>query len=287
MQKILLSLLLIPAALALNSRPVSAATDASSTTSKATQAIVELSVPFTSEIPNGAWVGPWKNACEEAAMTMVDQFYSGKNEMSKTMAIQLMTPLINVENKVLGYNANTDAEEIAKIMNNYTSAGAKVVDNPTLTQIKNELDNKRPVITLHYGFGLHNPVIPFLPSGSSYHTMVLIGYNDNTQEFIVNDPGNEKGGLDYHYKYDTILTTLHDFSHKTGKADGPARAIFTYQNTLAKVSNKPAIYWVENGVKHHIVNPTVFAKRGWKWSNVKTVDADWLDNIPSAEPVSQ
>ena len=41
-----------------------------------------LRVPYTTEIPNGHWVGPWKNACEEAVIAMVEQFYLQNHQTS-------------------------------------------------------------------------------------------------------------------------------------------------------------------------------------------------------------
>ena len=36
-----------------------------------------LPVPFTSQAPAGVWTQPWQDACEEAAIVMVDHFYRG------------------------------------------------------------------------------------------------------------------------------------------------------------------------------------------------------------------
>jgi predicted secreted protein len=55
---------------------------------------------------------------------------------------------------------------------------------------------------------------------------VIVGFNDQTKEFIVNDNGLEDG-LDYTYSYAIIADALADFNQKTYKTDGPPTAIFT------------------------------------------------------------
>jgi len=190
---------------------------------------VSIPVPYTSEIPNGAWVKPWNNACEEASIVMVDEFYHGikTTRLTRQRAMTLMQPIFLWEDKNFGYNADADAAEIARIINETTPFKATIKYQPTLDDIKQELAQGHPVISLHYGFGLKNPLIPFRHSGSSYHVMVLKGYDDTTKEFIVNDPGNDKSGLDFRYPYATIMDTLHDFNHHTKKVDGEPVVIFT------------------------------------------------------------
>jgi len=181
--------------------------------------IFNLKVPYTSEIPNGKWVKPWNNACEEAAIVMIAQYYAGNYSarLTATNAINLMLPIFDFENKLWNSNANTDATRTAKIVNDFSSFGAYIKDNPTIEDIKNEIGAGRPVISFHYGYDLKNPNIPWRRGGSYYHVMVITGYDDINQEFIVDDPGNDKSGLDYHYKYTTIMSSLHDYNYKNNK----------------------------------------------------------------------
>ena len=36
---------------------------------------VNLEVPYINESPDDIWTGPWKNACEEASVAMIEKFY--------------------------------------------------------------------------------------------------------------------------------------------------------------------------------------------------------------------
>ncbi len=189
---------------------------------------IVLEVPYVNEAPDGNFTGPWKNACEEASIAMVEKYYLGEKSVSIIEAKNFMQILFNVEDQLWGFNANSDTIRTAEIINKYSSYGAVIKTNPTIQDIKNELDQKRPVITPNYGFGLQNPNIPFAGTGSSYHMIVIIGYNDETREFIVNDSGDIKDGAGYRYDYDLFMNTVHDYDYVTNMVDGPMRAIFTF-----------------------------------------------------------
>ena len=187
----------------------------------------KLPVPYINEAPSGNWSGPWKNACEEASITMVEFYYRGKTTVTIKEAEAFMTMLFEKQNARYGSNANSDAMQFKYLIDNFTSFKAEIVRNPTIEQIKNEIDKERPVISLHYGFALKNPNIPFLPSGTSYHAMVIIGYDDTTKEFIVNDDGDTKTGAGHRYGYDLFMSSLHEYNYTTKRADGPPTVLFT------------------------------------------------------------
>lgn len=250
---------------------------------------VNLPVPFVPEAPDGLMVKPWNNSCEEASTAMLDEYYYGNKDkgVSKAKAKKLILYYINIENKLFGYNGNTNAAEMAKVINEYSKYfEAKIKTDPTLEDIKNELKNSRPVIALLYGYNLQNPRIQFARSGSYYHTFVIKGFDDATQEFIVNDNGDLKQGLDLRYKYDTILGALRDYSHKLAKTVLPPTVLFTSQRMLVKTAGSGKIYLIKDNQKRHITSPQVFKNKKWKWSFVMTVSKTWLDKFQTGEAVS-
>ena len=193
---------------------------------------------------------------------------------------------IEIENKIFGYNGNTNAKEMVKLANEYSRYfEARVITSPTLAQIKDEIKAKKPVIALVYGFKLQNPRILFSRGGSYYHTFVIKGFDDKTQEFIVNDNGDLKKGLDLRYSYDTIMDALADYSHKTKTTVKPATALFTSQRMLVKTKASDKIWLIKNGHKHHISSARVLKNHGWKWNLVTVVDKDWLDNFPTGPAI--
>lgn len=187
-----------------------------------------LKVPYVSEAPSGNFSGPWKNACEEASMTMVEKYYLGEKSVGIQEAEDFMAMLFDKEDVLYGSNKNTDAAQTAEIINGYSSYNAVVTADPAIEEIKKELEQNRPVISLHRGFDLQNENITFLATGSSYHMMVIIGYDDETREFVTNDPGDLKEGAGRRYGYDLFMASIHDYDYSGNKADGPARVIFTY-----------------------------------------------------------
>lgn len=184
-------------------------------------------VPFISEAPDNNWVSPWKNACEEASIAMVYAYYNNKTNITIAEQKDFMQILFDMQDKLYGSNANSDAKRSNYLINNYSSFTGRVVNNPTIEQIKKEIDNNHPVITFHYGFDLKNPNIPFLASGTSYHSTVVVGYDDSKKAFIVNDSGDDIDGKNHLYGYSLYMHSLHDYNFQTNKADGPARVIFT------------------------------------------------------------
>jgi uncharacterized protein YvpB len=188
---------------------------------------VNLKVPYVNEAPENIWTGSWKNACEEATIAMVEKYYSGIETVSISEAKEYLQMLFTVQQKEYGSDANSDAHRTLEIIKNHTNFDGRVVDNPTLDDIKKELEEGRPIIAFHHGFALGNKNIPFLPTGSSYHTTVIKGYDEAIGAFITNDPGDSKEGADHIYDYEVFMDSLHDYRYSTQKADGIPRVIFT------------------------------------------------------------
>jgi len=184
-------------------------------------------VVYINESPDGSWDGPWKNGCEEAAIVMVDKYYKGTSSVSVTEAKTAMQRLFDEQDRRWGSNANSDGTRTVELIKTHADFQATLVHDPSIDDIKAELQAKRPVITLHKGFDLHNPNIPFLATGSSYHNLVIVGYDDETEEFIVNDDGDTKAGKNRRYDYDILMNSLHDYNYATKLTDLPPVAIFT------------------------------------------------------------
>ncbi len=250
------------------------------------QTKVNLTVPYIKEVPAGTSGGPWKNACEEASMAMLEQFYTGKKVMNIEAGKAFMIMLFNKENILYGSNVNSDTTQVKFLVDTYTDYNAKIVDNPTLAQIKSEIDAGRPVITPHDGFLLGNKNIPFLRAGSGYHMEVIIGYDDAAQQFITNDSGDPIAGQNHRYAYSVIMNSIHDYDYADKKADGPARAVFTYPK-LVKVSGSPRIYYLHDNIAQYVTAPSVFTNHGWKWAAVNVVSGAWFKSFSLGDNISR
>lgn len=191
-------------------------------------AVTNLSISFTSQAPFADWRQPWQDACEETSILMTDLYYAGvtTKTVDKYAARDLLLKILNIKNNVYGWSLDENADKVVSLINNFLPWEAYVADNPTLEQIKAEIDTGRPVIAPVHGKSLFNP--HFTNGGPDYHMFVISGYDDATQEFIAQEPGT-RYGLDFRYPYDRILNALHDYV--PGKTiTGRKIAIFTRKN---------------------------------------------------------
>jgi len=247
---------------------------------------VNLDIPYINEAPDDNWTGPWKNACEEASLAMVEKYYTGVKQVTIKEAKTFMMAMFSKQNKIWGSNADADADRMAKLINDYTSYNALIKDNPTIEQIVKELQQKRPVIAPVFGFDLHNKNIPFLapPRGTAYHMLVIGGYDDTTKEFITEDSGDIVAGVNHRYTYDIVMGALHDYNYATNRVDGPATAIFTYPK-LVKLADSPKVYYLHDNIKQWVTDENIFKAKGWKWEAVNLVDQEWLDTFNSGADI--
>ena len=250
---------------------------------------INLVVPYISQMPDGIFVKPWSKACEEATIIMIEEFYL-KNKISLlpiTVGKQGMSMLFAWEDKNFGYNDDTDASSTARIINDYSSFNAIVKRNPTLEEIKNEIKNNRPVISLHYGPALNNPYLHFKVDGPQYHMIVLKGFDDKNKEFIAHDPGTyQYSGNDFRYGYQTIMSSLHDYDIKIKKAkEGVPVVLFTSPKIIIKTPGN-TLYFIEDNKKYLINNPTTtFQQRRWSFRLIQTKTEDELRNFVDGNPI--
>ena len=52
-----------------------------------------------------------------------------------------------------------------------------------------------------------------------------------------------------------------------------------------KAVNDSKVYLLENGLKRHILNETVFLQNGWMWIQIIPVTKEFLDNLPTGEDI--
>jgi len=184
----------------------------------------EISVPFTSQAPQGNWQEPWQNACEEASIVMIQNFYKEEG-LDPVKARQQILDIFTLKKTTAVASKDESLERIEEIIN---SGDLKwkvhIVNNPELKAIQNELSANQPVIAPVYAPLLNNP--NYGTPGPDYHVLVITGYDDETGEFITNDPGTE-AGENYRYPYDILLKALHDYLANKDYKAGAKRVLFT------------------------------------------------------------
>lgn len=183
-----------------------------------------LAVPFTSQAPEKKWSQPWQDACEEAAILMIDAYYKSYLLSPLFVKDEIIKMVQWEENKTWGLSI--EAEKIQKIFQDYmqgynsktqkvsTSPSTvknfyhvKIIENPTIDEIKQYIANGQPVLVVADGKILPNPY--FQNGGPEYHVLVIRGYTKDS--FITNDPGTQFGE-NFKYKYDDLMNAIRDWN---------------------------------------------------------------------------
>ena len=176
---------------------------------------VNLNVPYTSQAPERNWDEPWQNACEEAAVLMLDAYIKGYG-LSPLSAKDEIIRMVNWE-KERRWFTSIDAKNVAKLFTEYLGykKGVKIIENPTLEQIKKFIDDGKPVLALANGKTLPNKY--YSNGGPDYHAFIIRGYTKD--KFITNDPGVNRGA-NFIFPIKDVMDSLHDWNDgnvKTGK----------------------------------------------------------------------
>ena len=181
-----------------------------------------LAVPFTPQAPHANWDLPYQEACEEASALMVAWYFEGRPAelVDPDEADEALLWLVEFQLDMFGDYLDTTAEQTRQMLDGYFNLQARVVDDPTVEQIKEEIAAGRPVILPAAGRQLGNPY--FSGEGPLYHMLVIKGYTEN--QFIVNDPGTKRG-QNYAYDIDVIMNAMGDWNDGD-PANGEKRVIF-------------------------------------------------------------
>lgn len=183
-----------------------------------------LDVPFTAQSPYFDWIQPWEDACEESVISMVDVFYRQKAYADQADAAAHISHIFAIKEQYYGVSLDEDTRTMTDLINNFLSWEAYIVEQPSIDLIKEQVRAGHPVIVPTAGKELYNPY--FFDGGPPYHTIIISGFDDATQEFITQEPGTRRG-QDYRYSYATIMNAMHDFTTRSTMQAGVPRAIFT------------------------------------------------------------
>ena len=177
---------------------------------------INLDVPFTSQAPEKNWGQPWQDGCEEAALLMLDAYYK-KYNLSPLFARDEIIKMVEWE-QTRNFGRSVEIQEIQEIFSDYfvgslkhesikTLKQAKVIENPTVEQIKQYVAGGNPVLVVADGKVLPNP--HFRNGGPVYHALIIRGYDED--EFITNDPGTQFG-RNFRYKYNDLMNAIHEWN---------------------------------------------------------------------------
>ncbi len=168
-------------------------------------ATFDVEVPFISQSPTGDWGLPYQEACEEASLIMVSRYFNDQELTAEIMDEEIKLSVAWEEEPARNMNMDSNVEEIFAMSKNYFNLKGKIIDNPTVDQIKSELVAGNLIVAPFAGRELGNKF--FSGKGPLYHMLVIRGYDRN--EFITNDVGTRHGEA-YKYKYEILMNAIHD-----------------------------------------------------------------------------
>jgi len=165
-----------------------------------------VNVPFYPQAPFAVWDDIHNEACEEASFLMVRDYYQ-KRSMDLPELDQTILSFINYQTQN-GYKYDITLAELVTLAKRYFSfSGGRIIDEPTIDDIRQAIASGHPVIAPASGRMLDNP--NFRSPGPLYHMVVIKGYD--SRGFITNDPGTRKGN-GFRYSYDNLYAAIHDWN---------------------------------------------------------------------------
>lgn len=163
--------------------------------------------PFQSQAPYANWDQLHDEACEEAALILVDYYLNHQPLDEQTMEEQIQE-MVAWEIKNWGTHKDLTIRETAELARGfYGLNNFQIKDDITIEEIKKEIAQDHPVILPTAGRLLGNPY--FRSPGPVYHMVVAIGYSNNI--IIVQDIGTRRGE-NYEYSQKVLYLAIHDWA---------------------------------------------------------------------------
>lgn len=170
----------------------------------------KIDIPFTAQAPlEGQWQDErYQNACEEASIIMAMSWVND-TPLTNEKASEEIAKIIDFQQEKYGEHRDTSAEDTARLIRDYYGyEGVEYKAHASLGDIVNELSKGSIVIAPFDGQKLNNPY--YIPPGPVEHMMLIIGYDQEKDEFIVNDPGTKRG-KNYRYSAQVVESALRDY----------------------------------------------------------------------------
>lgn len=174
---------------------------------------VNLDVLFYSQAPFGNWGMPYQEACEEASLLLAYYYVTGKTVDINQFEKDLLA-MVEWEKNYFGQYEHTTIEETGEMAEKHLDLKSyKILENPSVEDLKKELAQGHPIVAPFGGRYLGNPY--YTGAGPVYHMLVIRGYDE--KHFITNDVGTRRGE-NFIYTYETLMSALHDY-HPSSETD--------------------------------------------------------------------
>lgn len=187
---------------------------------------VNLPVPFLCQAPDGNWVQPWQDACEEAAIIMAISYVKGYS-VTRQSGNQEILALVGFQKKHYGGHFDLTAKQVVRLLKDYYHYSRySLLVTFSVEDIKQALASGEVVIAPMAGRMLGNPF--YTRPGPVYHYMVFKGYDEEKRQFITNDSGTRRG-KDYRYPYYLAYEAIHDWTGSKETIASGRKAIIIFK----------------------------------------------------------
>lgn len=177
----------------------------------------ELNIKFYSQFPLDVstwkkYQEPYQNFCEESSLLNWYYYLTWKEPTLKEYNKDLLKLKELEELLFEWWYKHTSLEDTLKLLivfQNDQEILWKIVENPTIELIKENISLWNPIIVPLYWKWLSNSL--FLWWWPIYHNLLIKGYTE--ENFIVNEVGVSKWNW-YNYKIEEIMKNIHNFDKK-------------------------------------------------------------------------
>ncbi len=164
-----------------------------------------LSVPFASQAPELNWDEPWQDACEEAAIVMLQAYY-GEYSLNISISKDMILKILDRESELV-WGGSIEIEKIKKLAEEFVGKKFRVTKNPTPDDLRKYIREGKPILAVAYGKILPNPF--FKNGGPEYHALIIRGFT--ADGFLTNDPGT-RFGENLFYRDNELIESIHDWN---------------------------------------------------------------------------
>ena len=167
-------------------------------------------VPFIPQAPFAEWDNPiFQDGCEEATSLMVVSWARGSGLDEEEAKKEIIAMSDYQKEKFGEYRDTSSYDTMERIIKGYFGYNAVEVKREIILEdIIDEIEKGNVVIIPANGQLLGNPY--FTPPGPERHMVVIWGYDTNSGEFIVNDPGTKRGEK-YRYQKEILFKAIRDY----------------------------------------------------------------------------
>jgi len=175
-----------------------------------------IKTAFIPQAPEKNWDQPWQDSCEEAALLTIDYFYKNLHPDVSTIKQDILNMIVFETSQNMTHDINLS--QMSLVANDYLSYNSEILTDPTIQDLKDQIVKDHPIVVPANGKILYQENKFFKNGGPYYHNLVILGFDDSKQEFIVHDVGTQFGAY-FHYSYDLLIESIHDFPSSGVKED--------------------------------------------------------------------